>query len=150
MAQFHERLRIYDPELHEHLVVRLSIKPPFYAFRWLSLLLSQEFPLPDVITIWDSLFASSDRLDLLQWICLAMIERERNALLAGDFSSSLRLLQAIIVTSLMIVVIRVNGGFNDALDCDNNVKVGFVPVYIDRSFVINVMIHPVAILSNTE
>ncbi|KHN85516.1 TBC1 domain family member 13 [Toxocara canis] len=93
MAQFHERLRIYDPELHEHLVVRLSIKPPFYAFRWLSLLLSQEFPLPDVITIWDSLFASSDRLDLLQWICLAMIERERNALLAGDFSSSLRLLQ---------------------------------------------------------
>uniref|UniRef100_A0A914ZJP6 Rab-GAP TBC domain-containing protein n=1 Tax=Parascaris univalens TaxID=6257 RepID=A0A914ZJP6_PARUN len=93
MAQFHERLCLYDPELYDHLVMKLSIKAPFYAFRWLSLLLSQEFPLPDVITVWDSLFASSDLLCLLQWICLAMLERKRNVLMAGDFSTCLRLLQ---------------------------------------------------------
>lgn len=93
MSQFYERMRLCDPELYNHLAIQLAIKPQFYAFRWLSLLLSQEFPLPDVITIWDSLFSSSNRLVFLQWICIAMVEHERNALMNGDFSTCLRLLQ---------------------------------------------------------
>jgi len=35
-----------DHELYEHIYVKLGIKPHFHAFRWLTLLLSQEFPLP--------------------------------------------------------------------------------------------------------
>lgn len=35
-----------DRDLYEHIYVTLGIKPHFHAFRWLTLLLSQEFPLP--------------------------------------------------------------------------------------------------------
>lgn len=50
-----------------------NIKPQFFAFRWLTLLLSQEFVLPDVIRIWDSLFADSNRFDFLLLVCCAML-----------------------------------------------------------------------------
>lgn len=35
-----------DLELYQQLTLTQSIKPHYYAFRWLTLLLSQEFPLP--------------------------------------------------------------------------------------------------------
>uniref|UniRef100_A0A8C3QB73 Uncharacterized protein n=1 Tax=Geospiza parvula TaxID=87175 RepID=A0A8C3QB73_GEOPR len=50
-----------------------NIKPQFFAFRWLTLLLSQEFLLPDVIRIWDSLFADDKRFDFLLLVCCAML-----------------------------------------------------------------------------
>ena len=76
MASFHSLLLNFDPPLYEHVVEKLQVKPQvfrffpffknswffkFYAFRWLSLLLSQEFPLPDVISLWDSLFSDPQR-----------------------------------------------------------------------------------------
>lgn len=42
-------------------------------FRWISLILSQEFPLPDVVRIWDSVLADEKRFDFLLYICCAMI-----------------------------------------------------------------------------
>jgi len=30
----------------------MEVDPRFYSFRWLSLLCSQEFPLPDVLRLW--------------------------------------------------------------------------------------------------
>jgi len=44
-----------------------------YIFRWLTLLLSQEFSLPEVLRIWDSLFSDSQRFSFLIDICCAMI-----------------------------------------------------------------------------
>ncbi|XP_063235175.1 TBC1 domain family member 13 isoform X3 [Bacillus rossius redtenbacheri] len=51
----------------------LELYPQYYSFRWLTLLLSQEFPLPDVLRIWDSLFADEKRFQFLIHICCAMI-----------------------------------------------------------------------------
>lgn len=56
-------LRLKDQELF----------PQYYSFRWLTLLLSQEFPLPDVVRIWDSIFADENRFDFLIYVCCAMI-----------------------------------------------------------------------------
>nr|CAD7421604.1 unnamed protein product [Timema poppensis] len=55
--------RLHDQELY----------PQYYSFRWLTLLLSQEFPLPDVLRIWDSLFADEKRFEFLIYICCSMI-----------------------------------------------------------------------------
>ena len=38
-----------------------GIKMQYFAFRWLSLMLSQEFSLPDVLTLWDSLLTDDTR-----------------------------------------------------------------------------------------
>jgi len=38
-----------------------GIKMQYFAFRWLSLMLSQEFPLPDVLILWDALLTDDTR-----------------------------------------------------------------------------------------
>lgn len=50
-----------------------SIKPQYFTFRWLTLLLSQEFLLPDVIRIWDTLFSDRERFHFLILVCCAML-----------------------------------------------------------------------------
>lgn len=50
-----------------------ELYPQYYSFRWLTLLLSQEFPLPDVVRIWDSMFSDENRFEFLIKICCAMI-----------------------------------------------------------------------------
>uniref|UniRef100_A0A7E4W6M4 TBC1 domain family member 13 n=1 Tax=Panagrellus redivivus TaxID=6233 RepID=A0A7E4W6M4_PANRE len=91
--KFHERLAVQDPALYHHIAETQQIQPQFYVFRWILLLLSQEFSLPDLITLWDAVFASTDRIDCVQSICLVMLNEIREDLLAGDFSANMRLLQ---------------------------------------------------------
>ena len=76
---------------------KVGMDPTFFGFRWITLLLSQEFLLPglfvsvcyklysvvntlttvchipEVIRIWDSLFADENRFDFLIFLCAAMI-----------------------------------------------------------------------------
>jgi len=82
-----------DTKLYKYLFDELQLLPQFYAFRWLSLLLSQEFMMPDVISLWDSLFADEHRFDLLIYVCIAMLINEREAILSNDFSANMKLLQ---------------------------------------------------------
>ena len=56
----------------EKLSVELSSKLIVFA-RWLTLMLSQEFPLPEVLRIWDSLLADQTRSHFLIDVCAAMI-----------------------------------------------------------------------------
>lgn len=54
-------------------LITVHFKEWFTFFRWLTLLLSQEFDLPDILRIWDSLFADPKRFDFLIYVCTAMI-----------------------------------------------------------------------------
>jgi hypothetical protein len=85
-------LAALDARVYEHLQA-LQIDARFYSFRWLTLLLSQEFELPDVLRLWDSLFADPQRFLFLNEFCCAMIVFIRERLLAGDFSDALKMLQ---------------------------------------------------------
>lgn len=44
-----------------------------FLSRWVRLLLSREFPLPDTFVIWDALFAHEPTLSLLDELCVAML-----------------------------------------------------------------------------
>ncbi|KAI6232542.1 TBC1 domain family member 13 [Aphelenchoides besseyi] len=92
LTTFYQRFALTDPQLYDHMA-KLSIKPQFYAFRWLSLLLSQEFSLPDTIFLWDTILASYNRIEMTEFICLAMLVNIRDELFAGDFAEDVRLLQ---------------------------------------------------------
>lgn len=72
MAKLSNLLEKKDPEVFKKLKEQ-ELHPQYYSFRWLTLLLSQEFPLPDVLRLWDSLFADKNRFDFLTYICCAMI-----------------------------------------------------------------------------
>ncbi|CAB4009459.1 TBC1 domain family member 13 isoform X2 [Paramuricea clavata] len=81
-----------------------ELKPQFYSFRWITVLLSQEFPLPDVIRLWDSLFADSQRFEFLIFVCCAMLIVIRDQLLEGDFATSMKLVQNYPVTDIHIIL----------------------------------------------
>ncbi|CAK1554166.1 unnamed protein product [Leptosia nina] len=92
MSRLSECLKRNDPVVWEQLK-KQELRPQYYSFRWLTLLLCQEFKLPDVERIWDSLFADPKRIDFLINICCAMIILVRNDILIGDFASNIKLLQ---------------------------------------------------------
>uniref|UniRef100_A0A4W6DI32 TBC1 domain family member 13 n=1 Tax=Lates calcarifer TaxID=8187 RepID=A0A4W6DI32_LATCA len=92
MESVYSMLKDKDLELYLKLEEQ-NIKPQYFTFRWLTLLLSQEFLLPDVIRIWDTLFSDEDRFHFLILVCCAMLILIRDSLLAGDFTVNMRLLQ---------------------------------------------------------
>ncbi|XP_059900224.1 TBC1 domain family member 5 isoform X2 [Gadus macrocephalus] len=81
----------HDVELHMH-VNRLEIAPQIYGIRWVRLLFGREFPLQDLLVVWDALFADSITLDLVDYIFVAMLLYIRDALIASNFQTCLGLL----------------------------------------------------------
>lgn len=55
------------------------MNPQFYSFRWLTLLLSQEFDLPEVLRLWDALFSDPQRFDFLNFCCVSMLQFVSNS-----------------------------------------------------------------------
>lgn len=52
----------------ERLIMQFAgqVDPQYYAFRWITLLLTQEFNFPDVLRLWDTIIAApTSRLDFL-------------------------------------------------------------------------------------
>ncbi|XP_011634941.1 TBC1 domain family member 13 isoform X1 [Pogonomyrmex barbatus] len=103
MSKLTNQVRANDPEVWLRLHQQ-ELCPQYYSFRWLTLLLSQEFPLPDVMRIWDSLFADENRFSFLIHICCAMILLLRDQLLAGDFATNVKLLQNFPSMDIQIVL----------------------------------------------
>ncbi|XP_025025726.1 TBC1 domain family member 13 isoform X3 [Python bivittatus] len=103
MEKVYITLKEKDTELYMKLQEQ-NIKPQFFAFRWLTLLLSQEFLLPDVIRIWDSLFADNSRFDFLLLVCCAMLTLIRDQLLEGDFTLNMRLLQDYPISDVHLIL----------------------------------------------
>ncbi|KAH7521696.1 hypothetical protein FEM48_Zijuj07G0060200 [Ziziphus jujuba var. spinosa] len=133
ITKLSQLLKEHDEELWRHLEVTTKVNPQFYAFRWITLLLTQEFNFADSLHIWDTLlsdpegpqvewfpflsvdgtfdfavvFANSplasssfaiffwlnNNKETLLRICCAMLILIRRRLLAGDFTSNLKLLQ---------------------------------------------------------
>ncbi|KAK3162786.1 hypothetical protein QOZ80_1BG0093740 [Eleusine coracana subsp. coracana] len=94
LSKLSQLLAKYDGQLQHHLEVTTEVNPQFYAFRWITLLLTQEFNFADIIHIWDTLLSDPDgRQETLLRICCAMLILVRKRLLAGDFTSNLKLLQ---------------------------------------------------------
>lgn len=65
-----------DLELAEHLIA-IEILPQIFLIRWIRLLFGREFPLDDVLALWDILFAEDPTLDLVDLVCVSMLLRIR-------------------------------------------------------------------------
>ncbi|CAL9078638.1 unnamed protein product [Musa textilis] len=94
IAKLSELLKKHDGELWRHLEITTKVNPQFYAFRWITLLLTQEFNFADSLHIWDTLLSDPEGpQETLLRVCCAMLILVRRRLLAGDFTSNLKLLQ---------------------------------------------------------
>jgi len=90
-----------DPEIGEHFE-QIGLKTDFFAVRWITLLLAQEFDLQSVQILWDAILSdqsptaarvASQKNSLVHFLCVAMIVKVRSVLLAGDFTDCMNTLQ---------------------------------------------------------
>lgn len=91
LREFQALFRIKDPQLERHFG-QLKIETRFYALRWLRLWLAQEFSMPELLALWDSFLTSEQRLGWVRYVCVAMLIRIRESLLAADFVDCMKLL----------------------------------------------------------
>ncbi|KAF9364919.1 TBC1 domain, member 5 [Mortierella sp. NVP85] len=87
MKIFHYLERI-DNDLFLHLKSH-EIQPQLFGIRWFRLLFGREFPMDDVLILWDGIFAKDPSLDICIFIGLAMLLRIRDDLLEEDFAGCL-------------------------------------------------------------
>ncbi|XP_059637964.1 uncharacterized protein LOC132279912 [Cornus florida] len=94
LSRLSELLKTNDEELWRHLEFTTKVNPQFYAFRWITLLLTQEFSFSSILRIWDSLLSNPFGVqDMLLRVCCAMLVCVKSRLLSGDFIANLKLLQ---------------------------------------------------------
>ncbi|GAV68354.1 RabGAP-TBC domain-containing protein [Cephalotus follicularis] len=94
LSRLAELLKANDEELWRHLEFTSKVEPQFYAFRWITLLLTQEFNFQSIMRIWDSLLSNPFGVqDMLLRVCCAMLLCIKSRLLNGDFVANLKLLQ---------------------------------------------------------
>jgi hypothetical protein len=111
LRRFARQLHWLDGELAHNLHRRKEIQPTFYALRWITCLFAMEFRIPDLVRIWDSLFAllagkdsashgslgdkadgsASQARDFVLDVCCAMVLMKRGELLSGSVSAVLAL-----------------------------------------------------------
>ncbi|KAF9438625.1 hypothetical protein BGZ76_006370 [Entomortierella beljakovae] len=120
IARMNLRLKEFDEQLWRNLEEK-GIAPEYYSFRWLTVLFTQEFEVPDVWRIWDSVLADTcgeEKQDdfLLDFGC-AMVCQVRTDLVNGDFADNIKLLQnyppvdiqSILQLAIIIRELRING-----------------------------------------
>ncbi|KAF9089865.1 hypothetical protein BGX23_006422 [Mortierella sp. AD031] len=83
-----KHLERVDNELYLHLK-SLEIQPQLFGIRWFRLLFGREFPMEDVLNLWDGIFAKDPSLNICIFIGLALLLRIRDELLEEDFAGCL-------------------------------------------------------------
>ncbi|KAI8890651.1 RabGAP/TBC [Backusella circina FSU 941] len=104
-----QRLAWFDRPLFRDLSKK-DIKEQYYAFRWVTVLCSQEWDLPDVIRLWDSILADRGMqeeegcFEFLLDFAVAMLICIRQDLIQGDFAENMKILQNYPIDDLQVVL----------------------------------------------
>ncbi|ODN75943.1 hypothetical protein L202_05924 [Cryptococcus amylolentus CBS 6039] len=81
-------LRKIDPQLWEKLESE-GVEAQIWAIRWLRLIFTRELPFNIAMRLWDGIFAEDPGLQLLDFVCVAMLLLIRNELIEGDYPAIL-------------------------------------------------------------
>lgn len=88
---FEKLLPKADPELADHLT-EIEVAPQMFLMRWMRLLFGREFPFDDVLPMWDLMFAADPSLEIMDYVCVAMLLRVRWDLLESDANMAITIL----------------------------------------------------------
>ncbi|KAI8379875.1 rab-GTPase-TBC domain-containing protein [Choanephora cucurbitarum] len=80
-----------DPYLYQHLE-NFGIEPQLYGIRWIRLLFGREFEIHELLKLWDAIFAQDRTLEIVEYVCLAILLRMRDQLLNKDYAECLSML----------------------------------------------------------
>ena len=85
-------LKIIDYELFLHLKNN-EVKINFYGFRWMTLFFTQDFEMPDILRIWDSIFGNNDIFEFLYLLILATIILKKEEIMKEKMSGIMMIIQ---------------------------------------------------------
>lgn len=98
LGRLSDLLEREDPQVSSHLL-NLGIRMDYFALRWTMLLFAQEFDISSVQVLWDAILSDQTPTSkisqghLVNYLAVAMIQKVREAVLAGDFTDTMRVLQ---------------------------------------------------------
>ena len=65
----------------------------FYGFRWMTLFFTQDFEMPDILRIWDSIFGNKDIFEFLYLLILATIILKKKEIMKEKMSGIMMIIQ---------------------------------------------------------
>jgi len=92
-----------------------KIEIHYFAFRWVTLLLTQEFEMPDVLRLWDSVLSHENLYEIISFLCVSIFNLKRKELINADFSGimeSMQSLEKIDVEILVKTAEKLNNEYN--------------------------------------
>ncbi|KAM0673777.1 hypothetical protein GVAV_002865 [Gurleya vavrai] len=92
MKKVFDIIEIMEPKLFLRMKQINLIKYPFH-FRWISLLLAQEFKIDEVIWLWDRILSDSKRFEIVLFCCACIIIYHKEFILKNDFDACMEILQ---------------------------------------------------------
>lgn len=102
--QFSQILKTLIPHVWKK-IDGFNIHPMQYSFRWLALIFAQDQEIPQLVTIWDALFANFDCLvEYCYFIGVAQIKMHETDIMDGSFKSVMNLLQNIHVDDIKLLL----------------------------------------------
>lgn len=86
-------LKVIDVRVYSHFQ-ELGIEIQFFMFKWYALLFTQEYEMPDVLRLWDSILSfhksfSIDKFEFLSYLCLSIIINRKEKFIGKDFSTTM-------------------------------------------------------------
>ena len=107
-------LKILDYKLYLHLQ-KNKVKIEFYAFRWMTLFFTQDFEMPDILRLWDSILCEPEIFEFLYLLVLAPIIIKKNEIMKEKMSGIMMTIQNfedITVYDLMSTAIKIRSELN--------------------------------------
>ncbi|CAG9310889.1 TBC1D5_1 [Blepharisma stoltei] len=121
---FHRILSATDPTLYTH-IQKSKYDPQLFFVRWLRCLLSREFTLSQTLLVWDKMFAchniNNRELELLNYICAAMLSADRENLLQTPCADLLEaLMNPLVINDISLVLNQAISYFEEQVDKKNS------------------------------
>lgn len=93
MSQFMDIMKIHLPKAY-HIITALDIHPLYFCFRWLNLLFAQDYQMPNLLLIWDSLMSHFHELvDYANYVAIAHVKMIEDQLDIDDYNKTITALQ---------------------------------------------------------
>lgn len=107
-------LKTIDYQLYLHLQNN-KVKIEFYAFRWMTLFFTQDFEMPDILRLWDSILCDPEIFEFLYLLVLAPIIIKKDEIMKEKMSGimmAIQNLEDITVYDLMNTAVKIRSELN--------------------------------------
>ncbi|KAH0785473.1 TBC1 domain protein [Histomonas meleagridis] len=116
----HNQMKLFMEVLKRHLpnvaniINGLGIHPLCFCYRWLNLMFAQDYLMPNLLMIWDALFAHFNELiDYEKYVSVAQMKMIKNQIDNNDYVGTITALQRIEIEDVKLLLVYANQYWNE-------------------------------------